>query len=41
MQIYIKLDNETNATEKNDLPKVDKPVIKLQSNVPEDEDFGL
>ncbi len=41
MQIYIKLDNETNTTEKNDLPKVDKPVIKLQSNVPEDEDFGL
>ena len=41
MQIYIKLDNETNASSKNDLPKIDKPVIKLQSNVPEDEDFGL
>ena len=41
MQIYIKLDNETNATNKSDLPKVDKPVIKLQSNIPEDEDFGL
>ena len=41
MQIYIKLDKETNSTDKKDLPKVDKPVIKLQSNMPEDEDFGL
>ena len=41
MQIYIKLDKETNSTDKKDLPNVDKPVIKLQSNMPEDEDFGL
>lgn len=41
MQVYIKLDNEVNATQKTDLPKTEKPVIKLQSNDPEDEDFGL
>ena len=41
MQIYIKLDKETSNTEKSELPQVDKPTIKLQSNIPEDEDFGL
>lgn len=41
MQIYIKLDKETNTTDKKDLQNVDKPVIKLQTNVPEDEDFGI
>ena len=41
MQIYINLENETEATDSDDLPHVDKPVIKLKSDIPEDEDFGL
>ncbi len=41
MQIYIKLENENNAEDKSDLPKLEKPVIKLNTNIPEDEDFGI
>ena len=41
MQIYINLDKESDATQSSDLPKVVKPTIKLNSNIPEDEDFGL
>lgn len=41
MQLYINLEKETEATESDDLPHVDKPVIKLKSSIPEDEDFGL
>ena len=41
MQIYINLEKETKATESDDLPHVEKPIIKLKSNIPEDEDFGL
>ena len=49
MQVYINLDENTqndahkdNKTEnKTDKPKNQERVIKLQTNIPEDEDFGL
>lgn len=40
MQIYINLENETKEEESN-MPTVEKRVIKLKTNIPEDEDFGL
>ena len=41
MELYINVDKE-NITENNsDMPEVEKKVIKLNSNIPEDEDFGL
>ena len=39
MDLYINLDKE--EVQKGDLPKTNNRVIKLQSNIPEDEDFGL
>lgn len=41
MQVYITIDNETRESENINLPSVEKRVIKLKSNMPEDEDFGL
>lgn len=42
MQLYINLENDTKQENKDsDLPTAEKRVIKLQSNIPEDEDFGL
>ncbi len=41
MQVYISIDNETRESENINLPSVEKRVIKLKSNMPEDEDFGL
>ena len=42
MQVYVKIDKESNGSEKDDgLPNIEKRVIKLKSNIPEDEDFGL
>ncbi len=40
MELYINLDNETN-TEESSLPPIERRVIKLNTNIPEDEDFGL
>ena len=39
MEIYINLEKET--PQDSDMPNVEKRVIKLNSNIPEDEDFGL
>ena len=39
MELYINLDNETDKN--SNMPSVDRPVIRLDSNIPEDEDFGL
>ena len=39
MEIYINLEKET--PQDSDMPNVEKKVIKLNSNIPEDEDFGL
>lgn len=40
LELYIKLDNETDNSE-NLPPIMERRVIKLDSNIPEDEDFGL
>lgn len=39
MELYINLDKETD--DKGTMPAVERRVIKLDSNIPEDEDFGL
>ena len=39
MELYINLDNETDKN--SNMPSADRPVIRLDSNIPEDEDFGL
>ena len=36
MELYINLENEDSS-----LPPVERRVIKLNTNVPDDEDFGL
>ena len=41
MKAYIKLDNDTKNTDENIIPKDEQQVIKLKTNIPEDEDFGL
>ena len=41
MELYIKLDNEAKPESKIELPTAEKRTIKLQSTIPEDEDFGL
>ena len=40
-QLYINLENESPKATDDNLPHVDKRVIELKSNMPEDEDFGL
>ena len=40
MELYINLDNET-SSEESSLPPIERRVIKLNTNIPEDEDFGL
>ena len=39
MELYINLDKETG--DKSTMPAVERRVINLDSNIPEDEDFGL
>ena len=41
MEVYINLDNNTPQGESNIMPAIEKRVIKLNSNIPDDEDFGL
>ena len=40
MELYINIENE-NKDYENDMPQIEKRVIKLNTNIPEDEDFGL
>ena len=40
MELYINIDNE-NPDSNIDMPQIEKRVIKLNTNIPEDEDFGL
>ncbi len=40
MELYINIDKE-NPQKNTDMPEVKKQVIKLNSSIPEDEDFGL
>ena len=41
MKLYINLDKESSEKDNDGMPPVEKRVIKLNSNIPEDEDFGL
>ena len=41
MQLYLKIDDESNVNSDISMPKYEQKVIKLKSNIPEDEDFGL
>ena len=40
MELYVNIDKE-NPQNNDEMPKIEKPVIKLNSGVPTDEDFGL
>lgn len=40
-ELYINVDKENTTENNSDMPEVEKKVIKLNSNIPEDEDFGL
>lgn len=40
MELYVNLENENKGADA-DMPKVEKRVIKLNTAIPEDEDFGL
>lgn len=40
MELYVNIEKESNAQD-DDMPKVENQVIKLNSNLPTDEDFGL
>ena len=42
MELYVNLDKDAPKADKDDImPAVEKRVIKLDTNIPEDEDFGL
>lgn len=40
MELYVNIDKESSKTD-DDMPAIEKRVIKLKSNMPTDEDFGL
>ena len=40
MELYINLENEPSNMD-SDMPKIENRVIKLNTAIPEDEDFGL
>lgn len=40
MELYVNIDRESSTTNE-DMPKIEKQVIKLKSTLPTDEDFGL
>lgn len=41
MELYVNLENDSKNNEDNIMPAIERRVIKLNSNIPEDEDFGL
>ena len=42
MELYVNLDKDAPKADKDDImPAVEKRVVKLDTNIPEDEDFGL
>ena len=41
MELYVNIENETPTDKDNGMPDIEKRVIKLNTNIPEDEDFGL
>lgn len=40
MELYVNIENESSFSD-NNMPKIEKRVIKLNTDIPEDEDFGL
>lgn len=40
MELYVNLEND-NKNSDSDMPQIERRVIKLNTNIPEDEDFGL
>ena len=41
LELYMNVDKEANVEKQKEMPSIHKRVIKLNSKVPEDEDFGL
>lgn len=41
MELYINLDNEKSNDKDHIMPEIERRVIRLDSRIPEDEDFGL
>lgn len=41
MELYVNIDKETSNDPNNIMPAIEQRVIKLDSKIPEDEDFGL
>lgn len=41
MELYVNIEKERKAGKDNDMPKIEKRVVRLNSTVPTDEDFGL
>ena len=39
MELYVNIEKESDKD--NIMPEIERRVIKLNSNIPEDEDFGL
>ena len=39
MELYVNIENDSDG--QNNMPEIEKRVIKLNSDIPEDEDFGL
>ena len=42
MELYVNLEKEPHVQSDDDImPAIERRVIKLNTNIPEDEDFGL
>ena len=41
MELYVSIDKEHRSEAESEMPDIEKRVIKLKSNMPEDEDFGI
>lgn len=41
MELYVNVEKENPTNDNSDMPEIEKKVIKLNTNIPEDEDFGL
>ena len=41
MKLYTELEKEDLKNKPEDMPAIEKRVVKLKTNIPEDEDFGL
>ena len=41
MELYVNISEPEKLNSEDDMPTVERKVIKLNSNIPEDEDFGI